>query len=84
MSKKIKIMSKKIKTLSVTINYKVSLGDLDVPKNIYKQIEDAYNNSDSISPSDPKQMHLDASDWLSENIKERDCTHWECEIDEFE
>ena len=78
-------MSKKIKKLSVTITYTVSLGDLEnVPENVYEQLEKAYDNAHSVSPTDPRMRYSEAADWLSNNIRERDCMDWECEIDGFE
>lgn len=68
-----------VKKLTVKVTYQVGLGDLKMPKNVYDQIVEAANEGDEIDLSDSRK-YSDASDWLSANIRERDCFDWVVEI----
>lgn len=72
---------KTVKDLTVKVTYRVGLGDVEMPQKVYDQIVEAAENGDDIDPSDPRK-YADAADWLSENIRERDCMDWEAEIEE--
>jgi len=69
-----------VKNLSVTVTYKVGLGNVEMPENVYKQIVEAAEKGDEIEGTGLK--YTDAAEWLSSNIKERDCFDWNTEIDE--
>ncbi len=71
----------KINKLSVTVTYKVGLGNLDMPKKVYDQINEAIKNGDKIDATNIK--YGEAGSWLSDKIKERDCFEWEAEIDQI-
>lgn len=71
----------KVEHFQVTVTYKVGLGDLEIPKNVYDQLVEVDQNSDTIDPSWMK--YPEAADWLSNNIKEGDCMQWEVEIDDL-
>jgi len=78
-------MSEKIKKLNVTVTYSVGLGNLsNVPKKVVEQLEEAYDSGHTIASFDVGQPYQEAMDWLVENIKQRDCFDWECEIDNLE
>ena len=70
---------KTIKNLSVTVTYKVGLGNIKMPENIYAEIIEAIENCDSIKGVGEKYQN--ASEWLSSNIRERDCFDWETNVD---
>lgn len=73
---------KTIKDLTVEVKYRVGLGYVEVPKNVYEQLMEATNNGDVIDPSYcPK--YPEAAEWLTGNIRERDCMDWECEIEDI-
>ena len=72
---------KTVKNLSVTVTYKVALGDVEMPEKVYAQIVDAAEKGREIEGTGGKH-YSDASEWLSSNIKERDCFEWSTEIDE--
>lgn len=43
---------------------------------------EANDNGDVIDPSGMTK-YPEASEWLSDNIRERDCMDWECEIEDI-
>ena len=71
---------KTVKDLSVTVKYKVGLGNIKMPEKVYKQIVEAAEKGNTIQGTGLK--YSDAAEWLSDNIKERDCFEWETEIDD--
>lgn len=77
---------KTIEKLTITITYTVGLGDIKVPDNVYEELMEAYDNNDTIDPDLIKTLksYSNANDWIIDNIKERDCYNWECEIDNIE
>lgn len=77
---------KNIKELAVTITYTIGLGNIDIPENIYNELEKAYDNNDTLDSFSTLTLnkYSNAIDWLAENVKEKDCMNWECEIDMFE
>ena len=78
-------MSEEIKKLNVTISYSVGYGNLEnIPKNVLKQLKHAYENGNSITSTDFSNVYSDAMEWLIENIKEKDCYDWNCEIESLE
>lgn len=78
-------MSEKIKKLNVTISYSVGYGNLDkIPKDVLNQLKHAYENGNLITSTDFSNVYSDAMEWLVENIKEKDCFDWECEIKNLE
>lgn len=69
---------KTIKDLTVTVTYTVGLGNVEVPDNVFEQLESNQEidiNDDSLS---------DAMEWLSQHIKEEDAMDWRYEIDDIE
>jgi len=72
---------KTVKDLTVKVTYRVGLGDVEMPQKVYDQIVEAAENGDDIDPSGSRK-YADAADWLSDNIRERDCMDCEAEIEE--
>jgi len=72
-------MSKKVKKLSVTVTYKVGLGNVKVPKEVYEELVKAAEKGDEI------EMHKypEAAEWMTSNVRERDCFDWNVQIDEL-
>jgi len=70
-----------VKDLRVTVKYSVGLGNVEMPEEAYKQLVEAADNGIAIDPCG--MTYLEAADWLGENIKERDCMDWECEVDDI-
>lgn len=64
-----------IKKISVTVTYSVGLGNIKAPQNVINELMKAYDNDDVLDACDTKtiQNYSNAIDWLSDNIKERDC-----------
>lgn len=72
-----------IKKISVTITYKVGLGEIKAPENVIKQLKKAHENNIEISTGIYQDEYDEAYEWLIDNIKEKDCYDWTCEIDSF-
>lgn len=74
----------KIESLDVTVKYRVGLGGVTLPKKVLQQLEDAELNGHTLDlNSRDNEKYRDATEWLIDNIKERDCYEWQCEIDEL-
>lgn len=73
---------KKIKNLTVKVTYRVGLGDVEMPDEVYEQLTEAAEDGDTIESGGIK--YTEAAEWLSNNIRERDCMDWEAEIEEAE
>jgi hypothetical protein len=73
----------KVKDLTIKVTYKVGLGDVEMPKKVYEQLLLASEKWAEIDPTIMKEEYREASDWLSENIKEDDCMDWVAEVDEI-
>jgi len=74
---------KNIKDLTVKVTYEVGLGDLEMPIDVYNEIKEADENGDEIDGMGSSGKYLLASEWLSQNIQERDCMEWKAEIVEL-
>lgn len=73
---------KKVNQLTVKVTYKVGLGDLEMTKYIYNKLLYACEN---FKPIDGGSIgNADASEWLGNNIKERDAMEWSFEIEEID
>ncbi len=72
---------KKVKDLTVSVTYRVQLGNVEMPKKTYNQIFEAAKNGDEIEPNLPH--YSDAAEWLSCNIREKDCMDWCVEIEDI-
>ena len=73
---------KTIKNLTVTVTYQVGLGNVEVPDKVYDELVDSFESGANINPC--SVYFLEAADWLSNNIREKDCSFWEVEIDNIE
>lgn len=70
--------------ITVKVAYTVGLSEAEMPKKVYEQISEAYENGEEIEPMGAKGMkYPDASEWIRNNIKEDDCMDWTCEIQDF-
>jgi hypothetical protein len=72
---------KTIEDLTVKVTYKVGLGGLNVSEKIHKQLNEIAENS--IELDGMGMDYPEASDWLKDNIRERDCCNLEYEIEEL-
>lgn len=68
-----------VKKLSLTVTYKVGLGNVEIPKKVYEQLKKAAEKGDEI------EMHTypDAADWMSSKISERGCFDWKAQVDQL-
>ena len=73
----------KVAYLTIKVTYKVGLGDVEMPKEVYEQLLLASEKWDEIDPTMMKEEYREAADWLHENIKEADCMDWVAEVDEI-
>ena len=72
-----------IKDLTVKVTYEVGLGDLEMPIEVYNEIQEANESGDEIDGMSSADKYLLASEWLGRNIKESDCMEWKAEIIEI-
>lgn len=72
---------KKVKNLTVQVTYRVGLGNVKMPDEVYEQLSDAAEDGRTIEAGG--EMYTEAAEWLSNNIRERDCMDWEAEIQEI-
>ncbi len=70
-----------IKDLTVKVTYRVGLGEVEMPEKVHQQLLEASENGDEIEMGGISK-YPDAYEWLSDNIRERDCMDWEAEIEE--
>lgn len=73
----------KIKDLTVKVTYEVGLGDLEMPIDVYNEIQEADENGHDIDGMSSAGKYLKASEWLGKNIKESDCMEWKAEVIEL-
>lgn len=75
----------KINNINVKVTYYVGLGNIKAPIEVINQLEDAAENFKTLNldTRDDDSYRL-ATEWLIDNIKERDCCDWECEIEDMD
>ena len=73
-----------LEDLWVKITYEVRLGDLEMPKEVFDEIKKANDEGRDIDTMGGiGSRYPNASEWLTENITERDCMEWIAEIIEI-
>lgn len=72
---------KRIKELTVTCKYTVSLSDIDVPDEVYDGLMNGHTFDSELSMSDKESR---AMDWMASKISESDAHSWEYDIDNIE
>lgn len=70
-----------VKDLTVKVSYRVSYGDVKMPKDVFNQLIKAQEHGDEIEMGGISK-YPEAYEWLSNNIEERDCIDWSAEIDD--
>ena len=68
----------KVRHLTITVKYIVGYGDVTMPKNVHKELEQACEKMDAIDMQ--SQKYPNAAEWLNNNVRERDCMEWEAEV----
>ena len=74
----------KIENLEIRVTYTVSLGDVEVPDEVYEQLQGVHEEEYAIVPGYYGGIYDKALDWIERNAKESDCTDWMAEVTEFE
>ncbi len=74
---------KTVESLTVTVTYKAGLGNVKMPKKVYEELVKAAEKGDEIEMGGISK-YPDAYEWLTDNIKERDCMDWSAEIEDIE
>ena len=74
-----------ITDLWVKVTYEVRLGDLEMPQEVFDEINKSIDRGRDIDTMSGNQDddYINASDWLTDNIKETDCMEWKAEIIEI-
>lgn len=76
---------KTINGITVKVTYTVSLGNIEVDNETFKAICNSYDNGSQLGSDcwlDDEDAY-EASDWLSDHIRESDAMDWEYEIEEL-
>ena len=73
---------KNIKDLTIKVTYRVGLGNVEVPDEVYNEFAKAYDEGGDVPEWDDELEN--AKEWLSDNIREADAMEWEYEIDDFQ
>jgi len=74
-----------IKNLTVKMTYRVGLGNVEVPDDVYDSLVKCYDEGGDVPiPNKSDEDSAEASEWLSDNIREADAMDWEYEIEDFE
>ena len=68
----------KVDELTVRVTYTVNMSDLDIPEDVYKELEDAFYDGTEVVLN--SMEHTEAQEWLSTNCKETNSDSWEVEI----
>jgi hypothetical protein len=75
---------KLVKDLTVKVTYSVGLGNIEMPDIVHQQLLKAFEKGHEIDSVSYRKEYQEASEWLVENIREKDCFDWEAEITELE
>ena len=73
----------KVNDLWVKVTYEVRLGDLEIPQEVFDEINKSIEDNIDIDTMSGLDRYPQASEWLTENIQERDCMEWKAEIVEI-
>ena len=60
---------KKIKNLNIEVTYSVQLSDVEVPDDVFEELQKAYDTDDSVDECYPSE-YVNAFDWLRDNVTE--------------
>jgi hypothetical protein len=72
-----------VEDLTIKVTYKVGLGNIEMPEEVYKQLWIASEKWAEIDPTMLQKDYREAADWLHENIKEADCMDWVAEVEDI-
>lgn len=73
-----------IKKLTVKMTYRVGLGNVEVPDDVYDSLAKCYDEGGDVPmPNESDEGFAEASEWLADNIREADAMDWEYEIEDF-
>ena len=68
----------KIEDLWVKVTYEVKLGNLEIPQDVFDEIEKSGEEGYDVEMN--AGIYPSAESWLSHKINEGDCMEWKCEI----
>ena len=60
---------KKIKNINIEVKYLVQLSDIEVPDDVYGELQKAYDDDSSVDECYPSE-YANAFDWLRDNVTE--------------
>lgn len=72
----------KLKSLTISVTYTVTLCDVDVPEPIREQLVDSFDGHGELTGEE--REYEDAYYWIGEYVKEKDASDWVYQIDELE
>jgi len=76
--------TKTVKDLTVKVTYRVSLGDIEIPNDVHREILLAIQNNLSEIADKHEHLYPSALEWLECNINEYDCFEWQYDIENLE
>ena len=74
---------KNIEDLWVKVTYEVRLGDVEMPQVVYDEFMKANEEGQDIDTMSGIDRYPHCSEWLTENITEKDCMEWKAEVIEL-
>lgn len=80
---------KTIKDLTIKVTYRVGLGDVKVPDQVYNALSECYDRGGDVPMPDECSITgqpelAEAAEWLTDNIRQNDAMDWEFEIEDIE
>lgn len=74
---------KKIRSISVSVTYSVSLEDIEVPDDIYDALIDCEMKELDCNDFNLTELEEKGQEWLANNIHESDADNWSFEIEDI-
>lgn len=79
---------KTIKDLTIKVTYRVGLGNVEVPDEVYNALGECYDRGGDVPMPDECSINgqpelVEAAEWLTDNIRQNDAMDWEFEIEDF-
>jgi len=71
----------KVEKLTFEVKYKVGISNLDLPEDVYKELQECLDNGDTVGSDSMKYPNLEM--WIVDNVRERDCYQHEVEIEDY-
>lgn len=74
---------KRIRSISVSVTYSVTLGDIEVSDDIYEALIDCEMKELDCNDCNLTELEEKTQEWLANNIHESDAYNWSFEIEDI-